>query len=1110
MSQDCNDEWELSKENVQPLKQGRVMSTLQEALAQQEASTHTAVQLKKQEFESEIRFYSGDDPLDVWDRYIRWTEQTFPQGGKESNLSAILERAVRALNEEKRYYKDARYLNLWLKFGNCCNEPLDLYSYLHSQEIGTTLALFYITWAEELEARGSFKKADLIFQEGLNRKAEPLDKLQSHHRQFQTRVSRQTLLGLEESTDEKDTSLLGTEEPQRSSLADLKGRGKKKVRAPISRVGDALKATNQNRSLQTLSSQQLSKNPGFAVFDENAALDSGPEIPVLMPQSWAAPPVPRAKENEQSAGPWTSGRRPRSSANSGIEMSCPLPSFTPYVEESAQQQVMTPCKIEPSINSVLSARKPQKEEDPLRRVQNHHLDTQEKKETVMYCKEKVYAGVEEFSLEEIRAEVYRKKAKKKAEEELQAIMQKKEEIQRKIEVLEKKLKEKEDDKQQQQSCEQPTEITKPFPSLEQQELTFSSATELGVKEPHVESEYQPSEDIKLHKPSCSEAEVIQSLDVCPDTQRGSVFLDSEDEQEEQRGKASLGKRGKFEDMVFLPSVVPSVPFTIFDESSTSTNQNISSTDHTKKSARRPLAVRKPSESATAKENIPPEACDELNGIEPLSEDAIVTGSYKNKTLCANPEDTCDFVRAAHLASTPFHGVVAQRIPDPAYSQSVLKEDCPESKSAPPNQKTPVCEGTYNEALCVNKLSPIMEASLEDTRSSGSSVSSGSSLSSVTQISTIKYLHIPEKLELAQTLPAETITDSGGISENITGDVTLLLWSAEQHKKLLDPMPESLTASPDFHLETGSVPVIEFKKDIELGDETYSIKWEYWTNEEYKMCFAILANFTQLDAKGFVIKVYFQPVPWDFYITLQLQERLNTDFDQSFSEKCSCFFYQDGCVILHRDVNRYTLGDLIHHCKSITKEVILLVVHDLLSMVEKLHKAEIVHGDLRPEVLFLGDSICDPFGYDKMTRALKVVDFSHSVDLRLQSQVSLPNSFPIYQTPHGQQLLAKSSLPYQVDLVGVADIIHLMLFGDHIQVYQENSIWKISQNVSETVGGDFWHKLFERFLNADGKSTVPLLREFREEISDKFDSGFQKHLYEFLAALGETFGLDNFL
>lgn len=48
-------------------------------------------------------------------------------------------------------------------------------------------------------------------------------------------------------------------------------------------------------------------------------------------------------------------------------------------------------------------------------MQNHQQDTEDKKEVVMYCKEKVYAGVEEFSLEEIRAEIYRKKAKKRRE-----------------------------------------------------------------------------------------------------------------------------------------------------------------------------------------------------------------------------------------------------------------------------------------------------------------------------------------------------------------------------------------------------------------------------------------------------------------------------------------------------------------------------------------------------------------------------------------------------------------------------------------------------------------------------------------------------------------------
>lgn len=54
-------------------------------------------------------------------------------------------------------------------------------------------------------------------------------------------------------------------------------------------------------------------------------------------------------------------------------------------------------------------------------------------------------------------------------------------------------------------------------------------------------------------------------------------------------------------------------------------------------------------------------------------------------------------------------------------------------------------------------------------------------------------------------------------------------------------------------------------------------------------------------------MYSQPVPWDFYITLQLQERLNADFDQSFSENCSCYLFPNGCAILHRDINRFTLG-----------------------------------------------------------------------------------------------------------------------------------------------------------------------------------------------------------
>jgi hypothetical protein len=51
----------------------------------------------------------------------------------------------------------------------------------------------------------------------------------------------------------------------------------------------------------------------------------------------------------------------------------------------------------------------------LQRVQSHQQGCEEKKEKMMYCKEKIYAGVGEFSFEEIRAEVFRKKLKERRE-----------------------------------------------------------------------------------------------------------------------------------------------------------------------------------------------------------------------------------------------------------------------------------------------------------------------------------------------------------------------------------------------------------------------------------------------------------------------------------------------------------------------------------------------------------------------------------------------------------------------------------------------------------------------------------------------------------------------
>ena len=59
-------------------------------------------------------------------------------------------------------------------------------------------------------------------------------------------------------------------------------------------------------------------------------------------------------------------------------------------------------------------------------------------------------------------------------------------------------------------------------------------------------------------------------------------------------------------------------------------------------------------------------------------------------------------------------------------------------------------------------------------------------------------------------------------------------------------------------------------------------------------------------------------------------------------------------------------DVIRGRKSITEEVILLVVYNLLGVVEKLHRAEIVHGDLSPEVFFLGDRFVSFYEYGRIS------------------------------------------------------------------------------------------------------------------------------------------------
>ena len=53
---------------------------------------------------------------------------------------------------------------------------------MFDQDIGTSLAIFYKAWAERYELIGHTKKADEIYQLGINRNAGPVDVLKKRYR----------------------------------------------------------------------------------------------------------------------------------------------------------------------------------------------------------------------------------------------------------------------------------------------------------------------------------------------------------------------------------------------------------------------------------------------------------------------------------------------------------------------------------------------------------------------------------------------------------------------------------------------------------------------------------------------------------------------------------------------------------------------------------------------------------------------------------------------------------------------------------------------------------------------------------------------------------------
>lgn len=220
---------ETHKENIQSLPGGRsarsLVSIFSPSPLNKFSSSPTPNDTKnlndtiRQEFELELQAIGeSDDPLDIYDRYVKWTLNAYPsaQATPQSQLLPLLERATKAFLSSSHYKNDPRYLKLWLHYVRFFSDsPRETFAFLARHSIGEGLALFYEEFAVWLEGAGRWTQAEEVYKLGLEREARPAERLLRKFGEFQHRFEQRP-----QNNDEPSSPALPTVRPALAAKID--------------------------------------------------------------------------------------------------------------------------------------------------------------------------------------------------------------------------------------------------------------------------------------------------------------------------------------------------------------------------------------------------------------------------------------------------------------------------------------------------------------------------------------------------------------------------------------------------------------------------------------------------------------------------------------------------------------------------------------------------------------------------------------------------------------------------------------------------------------------------------------------------------------------------